>query len=207
MNTAKIRKMIEAGAKDEAKTGRFADLVRKVSPQATEEQVRNTVTFVREYAQHVPLYMEQATAAAAQAGLAGEMQQMTAALQSYWDDPNDLIPDRLGLVGLMDDAYASMFLLQAVSDYCRTTFGRPLLEQDLKPANQLMRNLIGEPVAPNLEARVGITIGQAMMQRMLQQLAAGAFSFGFGRNVPDPIWGNASIDDIVKARMGAMGIV
>ena len=199
--------MIEAGAKDEAKTGRFADLVRKVSPKATEEQVRYTVTFVREYAQHVPLYIEQATAAAAQAGLTGEMQQMMAELQAYWDDPNDLIQDRLGLVGLMDDAYASLFLLQAVSDYCRNTFGRPLLEQDLTTANTAMRTLVGEPIAPNLEARVGITIGQAMMQRALQQLAARAFSFGFGRNVPDPIWGNASVDDIVKARMGAMGIV
>jgi hypothetical protein len=26
-------------------------------------------------------------------------------------------------------------------------------------------------------------------------------------NVADPIWGNASIDDVVQARLGAMGVV
>src|SRR5512138_1387678 len=164
MDTTQIRKMIEAAVEDEAATGRFAALVRQVAAQSganpTPEQVGQTVAFVREYVEHVPLYMEQGMAAARDAGLAAEMERMMGELQVYWREGNDLIPDHLGLVGLMDDAYASLLLLQAVSDYCQANHGRPMLQQNLTAANQVMQKLIGAPIAPQIEARVGVTIGQ-----------------------------------------------
>lgn len=209
MDTAQIRNTIQKAVEDESKTGRLADIVRQVSQQngtsPTSEQVQQVVTFVREYVEHVPLLMEQGMAAAREVGLAAEMERMMAELQVYWREENDLIADRTGLVGLMDDAYASLFLLQAVSDYCQRTAGRPILAQNMTAANQLMQRLVGPPVAPQIEMRVGITIGQAMFQRMLMQLGSVPM-FNVG-NVPDPIWGNASIDEIVNARMGAMGFV
>jgi hypothetical protein len=42
------------------------------------------------------------------------------------------------------------------------------------------------------------------MHRVLTQIASAGFSF---EESPDPIWGNASINEIVKARIGAMGVV
>ncbi len=209
MKTQQIRKMIQHAVDDEKRTGRLAEALRTMARQngknPTKKETQGVVDFVREYVEHVPYYLEQGTAAAQHAGLGAEMTQMVTQLESYWFDSDDAIPDHLGLFGLMDDAYASLILLQGMSDYVQASAGRPLLERNLTEMNQLIRQLIGQPVASHLEARVGVTISQAMMQRLLTQVAAGgAFAFGGG---PDPIWGNASVDEIVNARLGAMGVV
>jgi hypothetical protein len=67
-----------------------------------------------------------------------------------------------------------------------------------------MRAFIGEPVVSILEQRVGITLANVMMHRLLGQIASRGFTFP---SAPDPIWGNASMDEIVTARLGAMGVV
>jgi hypothetical protein len=199
--------MIQDAVADEERTGRLGKVVKEAARQRgntpTKEAVRGVVAFVREYAEHVPLFMEQAASAAQQLGLSSEMGQLLQELESYWFEADDLIPDHLGLVGLADDAYATLFLLQGLSEYCQKTFGRLLLAQDLTAANQAMRGFIGDPGVSILEQRAGVTLANAMMQRLLGQISAGGVAFP---SAPDPIWGNASIDDIVKTRLGAMGV-
>ena len=209
MKIDQIKKMIQSAVEDENRTGRLAETLQTIATQngrnPTEQEIRSAVDFVREYVQHVPYHLEQATAAAQRVGLGAEMSQMVGQLEMYWFEDDDLIPDHLGLIGLMDDAYASLVLLQSISDYCQASVGRPLIEQDFTQANQAIHGLIGEPTASHLDQRVGITIGEAMMQRVLARVAAaGAFSFGGG---PDPIWGNASVEEIANVRLGAMGVV
>ncbi len=208
MRANEIRKMIEEAVTDEVKTGRLAEALRNMARQnganPSEQEVQGAVSFVREYVEHVPYYMEQGANAAAQLGLGAEMGQMLGELETYWFEANDVIPDHLGLMGLTDDAYASLVVLQSLSDYCQATLGRPLLQQNFTQANQVIRGLIGEPGASILEQRVGVTVANAMMQRVIGQAVGAGFAFGAG---PDPMWGNASIDDIVNARLGAMGVV
>ena len=166
---------------------------------------KNRLEFVREYVEHVPYYLSAGYAAAQQLGISNQMQQMGSELETYWFEANDVIPDHLGLMGVMYDAYASLLLLQSVSDYCQATSGHPLLPQNLTQANQAIRNMIGEPGASHIDGRVGITIAQAMMQNIMGQIAANpAFAFGGG---PDPYWGDASVDEIVNTRLGAMGVI
>jgi hypothetical protein len=200
--------MIEEAVTDEVKTGRLAEAIRNMARQnganPSEQEVQGAVSFVREYVEHVPYYMEQGANAAAQLGLGAEMGQMLGELETYWFEANDVIPDHLGLMGLTDDAYASLVVLQSLSDYCQATLGRPLLQQNFTQANQVIRGLIGEPGASILEQRVGVTVANAMMQRVIGQVVGAGFAFGAG---PDPMWGNASMDDIVNARLGAMGVV
>jgi hypothetical protein len=135
------------------------------------------------------------------------MGQMLQELEAYWFEANDLIPDDQGLLGLLDDAYATLILLQAISDYSQATFGRPLLQQNMTAANQGMRGIIGDPIVSILEQRVGLTMANAMMHRILGQIANTGFSFSGFSGGRDPMWGNASMDDIVTARLGAMGYV
>ncbi|MEE9253628.1 MAG: hypothetical protein V3U43_01715, partial [Pseudomonadales bacterium] len=168
------------------------------------QEVQGAVSFVREYVEHVPYYMEQGANAAAQLGLGAEMSQMLGELEAYWFEANDVIPDHLGLMGLMDDAYATLFLLQSLSDYCQATHGQPLLQQNFTHVNQIIRVWIGEPGATQLDQGVGVWVANAMMQRVIGQVVGEGFAFGAG---PDPMWGNASIDEIVDARLGAMGVV
>jgi len=209
MRIKKIRRMIEKALDDEDRKGQLANLLRQLAHQngaaPSPAEINGAVAFVREYVEHVPMYLEQAHAAAKQVGLANEIAQMTSELESYWFEKNDVIPDHHGLVGIMDDAYASLLLLQSVSDYCQTAAGRPLLQQNLTQANAAIHTMIGEPAASHLAQLVGVTVANAMMQRVMGQIASsGAFSFGAG---PDPIWGNASVDEIVNTKLGAMGVV
>ena len=208
MRTAEITRMIQDAVADERRSGRLRKTLeqtaRERGAKLTPKAIQDAVEFVREYIEHVPLLMEQGTRTAQQLGLQREMGQMIQELENYWFEANDLIPDQLGLLGLTDDAYATLFLLQSLSDYCQTTFGKPLLQQNLTAANQGMRGLIGDPVISILEQRVAITVANAMMQRLLGQITAGGFAFP---SVPDPIWGNASIEEITNVRLGAMGIV
>ena len=209
MRVQEIRNMITKAVSDEEQTARLATTLRILAnsngANPTAEQIKGVVDFVRGYVEHVPYYLEQGAAGARSVGLSTEMDQMLGELEAYWFEDEDLMPDRLGLLGLMDDAYASLLLLQSMSDYCSASFGRPLLGQNLTQLNQAMRQLIGAPVASQLEQRVGVTVGQAMMQRILMQVAQRApMALGGG---PDPIYGNASIKEIVDARLGAMGVV
>ena len=208
MRIQKIRSMIKKAVADEEKTGRLADLIIQTGHQrgvpTNQQQVRGIVLFVKEYIEHVPMYLEQAASAGQQYGLATEINQMLREIESYWFEAEDLVPDHLGLVGLMDDAYGSLFLLQALSDYCQGTFGRPMLQQNLTAANQAMRGLIGDPVVSILEQRVSMTVANAMMHQVISRIARTPIAFPAG---PDPMWGNASINEVVDARLGAMGVV
>jgi hypothetical protein len=208
MRTTEIRNMIQKAVSDEERTGQLANALSQLARQggvnADKQEIESAVSFVREYIEHVPQYLEQGTVVAMQLGLDAEMRQVSRDLENYWFEANDIIPDHLGLMGLMDDAYATLVLLQSLSDYCQAAFGRPLLQQNYTQPNQGMRRLIGEPAASMLEQHVGIILGNAMMQRMMGQLVNHGFP-GFGAS-PDPIWGNASVEEIANVRLGALGI-
>lgn len=208
MSTKQIKSIIEHAIKDEKRAGRLASTIRTAArnngANPTKQQIQGVVNFVKEYAQHVPYYLEQGIAAARQVELADEMNQMMSELEAYWLEEEDLIPDHLGLLGIMDDAYASLLLLQSLSDYCKATIGRPLLDQDLTSANRLIRQLIGEPTTSILDQRVGITLGLAMMNQLASQFATSGLMVGSG---PDPHWGGVSLDEYVDIQMGALGVV
>lgn len=208
MSTKQIKSMIQDAIKDEKRTGRLASTIRTVArnngANPTKQQIEGVVNFVKEYTQHVPYYLEQGIVAARQVGLVHEMNQMMSELEVYWLEEEDLIPDHLGLIGIMDDAYASLLLLQSLSDYCKGTTGRPLLAQDLTLGNQLIRQLIGEPAASILDQRVGVTLGQAMMNQLATQFATSELMVGSG---PDPYWGGVSLDEYVDIQMGALGVI
>src|SRR5262245_34965045 len=208
MRAREIRKLIHEATEDEEATGRFADLLRRTAVEngasVSGEQIKDVVQFVRDYIEHVPVYLEHGYAAAKRLGLAPEMSQMLGEIEMYWFTPDDLIPDHLGLIGVMDDAYASLCLLHALSECCKSVAGQSLLEHDIAAANRGIRNLIGEPVASHIEQKVRVTIDSAHVQRALQRIATDKpVSFGTDS---DPIWGNTSLEELVDMRLGALGL-
>ncbi|MBS1791340.1 MAG: hypothetical protein JST85_26750 [Acidobacteria bacterium] len=181
MRTVEIKKKIQDAVADEQRNGRlrkaFEESARQRGIPSTQEDLQKAVGFVQGYIELVPLFLEQGASTAQQLGLGAEMGQMLQELEQYWFEENDLMADRLGLLGLMDDAYASLLLLQSLSDYCQVTFKRPLLQQNLTAANQSMRALIGDPPVSMLEQKVGVAVANAMMQRIMSQVATAGFSF------------------------------
>jgi len=208
MRTAEIRKQIKAAIEDERRTNRLRGILvqvansRGLKPSA--QDLDGALAFVRDYIEHVPAIMEAIAAAAPKIGDQAQLQHVLAAAEQYWFATLDFIPDHIGLTGLLDDAYYVLSLMHGISEGYRQRTGSILLSHDIAAANAAMRMVIGEPHASLLDASIATAQQGPALQNLINQMVRG---IGQPMTVPDPIWGNASIDDIVNARMGAMGIV
>ena len=108
---------------------------------------------------------------------------------------------------LMDDAYVALCLVEKVANAYLTAKGKKELPNDLSEANRIMRILIGEPHCSILDSTINsIFQGPQFQNAFNALLSMAAFNSRPFSNPPHPIWGNASVDEIVKVQMGAMGI-
>lgn len=211
MNTQTIRKMIDKAIKHETRTDDLAKLAKDVARQngrnMTMKDARGVSAFVKGYVNMVPALLEEGLKASGRFGIRNEMQQMLHEVEYYWKLEQDLIPDNLGLRGITDDAYASLFLLQSLSDYCKGMHGQALLSSDLTGMNTVIRNLLGEPIAAALEQKVGMTISQNMVGQIFNQAYQNIFSSGFSFGNYVNAWNSQrEIEQQVDVQLGAMGI-
>ena len=58
-----------------------------------------------------------ARTAAGNVGLKEPMELILEVVESYWLEGEDIIPDEMGIIGLLDDAYSSLTSMQMVSDH------------------------------------------------------------------------------------------
>lgn len=206
-----VEGMIADALADEQKTGRLANALRERASshgqEPGEEEISAAVGFVREYVEHVPTYLRGGLEAARMAGRETEMFEVVREATAYWLFESDIIPDRLGLLGILDDAYYSLTLMQGVSDRHEEDTGRALFSRNLRAANTSIRNLIGEPSASQIDMYVGTRLNADPMTQMIRALTAlsshrGAFP------VPrrDQIWGDRTTEEVVQARLGRIGL-
>lgn len=206
-----IRKKIKKAMKHENKHHTVANAIIALAAQngrqLTQPQVDEALTFIKEYVEHVPHFLSEGRKKAKEHNV-HEMEGVLSSASWYWALEQDVIPDRMGLLGIIDDAYCSLCMLQALSDQSLQQKGAALLPMDLKPANQGMRMLIGEPAASQLDMIVAEKLGAPNLINAINAIAASAMAAGpMFASGPDPMWGNATMDEIVDARLGAMGVV
>ena len=149
--------------------------------------------------------MKVAMTAAVNVGLESEMRRILERVESYWAKGDDVIPDGLGVIGLLDDAYCSLSSLQAVSDHYQLQTGKHLFPDDLSAANRAMRRIIGEPYASELDRMVIQTMKATGLIEAVKSLASEEKQLNFAAN--STIWshgpaGHAEIDDL--ARLGIL---
>lgn len=128
--------------------------------------------FIHAYIEGTPDLLDAAFAAATAAGAGPAMQPIFDAALRYWQEPADLVPDDLGMLGLLDDAYLSLRLLESVSVVQRAKTGRPLLSIDLEGVNHRVRELLGEPTATRLDELVEETLRSPPLRISVEMLAA-----------------------------------
>lgn len=136
-----------------------------------QESLTTAAHFVLDYIRQVPYIIQVAWTAAGQIGLEEPMQKVLDAVTSYWERDDDVIPDSIGVIGLIDDAYCSLSSLQMVSDHYRMLTGKHLFPENLGPANISVRKLLGQPYASDLDKFVIETLNSAQIMPALQQLA------------------------------------
>ena len=208
--------MIASAVDDENRNKRlaqtFINIAKANGKQPRSEDIDGVVTYIRDYIEYVPALLEATVAAAQKAGIAGQVLPILQAAEQYFLNPNDLIPDHLGLLGLMDDAYLTLSLIQAISRSYQQQSGTPLVSVDLSAANNSMRALIGEPLATQLDQGVIRTLQMQQIQQAIRQLT------GFGATLPLSSLMHASnlmqsqlnshqMDNWVNTQLGSLGIL
>lgn len=208
MQIERIRAQIEEGKSIERQTGvlrhAVVNLARLDGVSVSRPVLDKVIDFVTEYIEHAPALMMIVEEAAAANGALPDVQPILDATEEYLLATDDIIPDRYGLAGLLDDAYLIHCLMEAISRRFRSQTGKSLLPIEAHEINRFIRRLIGEPFVSILDARVSTTLdglsGQQSIEPMLAALAQLNLS-----SVPDPIWGNTPVTEIVGTRIGAIG--
>lgn len=176
MNTEQVRRMIAEAVQHEEQTGAMAQNLNNyfitLGKPMNVQGINSLVEIVKVYIKNVPDLLDEAMRVAKKEGWWQTIAPALEACQAYFLNPNDLIPDYLGLGGLADDAYLANSLLQCLSDGFKQQTGRPLISGDMTPANKIVRFLLGEPIAATLDNSIRILIQGPSMQDIIGSLVS-----------------------------------
>jgi uncharacterized membrane protein YkvA (DUF1232 family) len=168
------------------------------------EDLARGARFVLAYIEQVPYMMKIAWTAASNVGLEREMRRILEMVESYWAEGDDVIPDELGAIGLLDDAYCSLTSLQSVSDHYRLQTGKHLFPNDLGEANRAMRRIIGEPYASELDRIVVRTLNETGLVETITSLAGEEKRLNLASN--STIWNHGPAGRIDISSLAALGV-
>lgn len=176
MDTAQIESMIAESCRAPDASADIGELLGVAADrqgrEVSAEDLERGAEFVCRYIELVPYMMKVAWTAACNVGLDGPMGRILDAVTSYWAEDEDIIPDQLGIIGLLDDAYCSLTSLQVVSDHYQLQTGKYLFPDDLTGANRVMRRIIGEPYAADLDRVVAETMKETGLIEAVKSLAS-----------------------------------
>lgn len=209
MDTTYIESMIGRLAQDEQTVPELHELLSAVASrrgvEATSKQLASGSAFVMNYLELVPYMMKIAHTSACNVGLENEMGRILDMVISYWIEGDDVIPDELGVIGLLDDAYCSLTSLQAVSDHYRLLTGKHLFPDDLTSANKAMRRVIGEPYVTELDRIVVRTMNETGLVESVKHLADEEKRINLTSE--STIWNHGSVGQIDVNGLVSLGII
>lgn len=161
--------------------------------------------FVSRYIEQVPYMIKVAWTAAINVGLETQMKKILQMVESYWLEGDDVIPDELGIIGLLDDAYCSLTSLQAVSDHYQLQTGKHLFPTDLNAANKAMRKIIGEPYASELDRIVIRTLKETGLIEAVKSMASDEKRDNFEAN--STIWNHEPASELDLTDLEKLGLL
>lgn len=155
MRTDLIRTQIRGAWDEETTGGDLARLVRRqleatgAGPIPEDSRtLREIMDGWRTQLERVPDHIDTIRQAAERAGVDAAVEPVLRAAEGYFLDEQDVLPDSHGVVGLLDDMYVALSLLQTVSERHRSLSGAPLLDTDLHESIASVRLLFrGERLA------------------------------------------------------------
>lgn len=208
MKTSRIESLIAQYCGDEYAEQDLHDLLaviaerNQIDPDPAE--IERGIRFVLGYIEQVPYMLKVAMTAAANVGLEAEMDKILSMVRSYWAQDLDVIPDHLGVIGLLDDAYCSLTSLQAVSDHFQLQTGKYLFPDDLTAANKVMRKIIGDPYVTDLDRFVTNAVNEAGVMEAVKSLASPDKQAFFASQAN--IWNHGPAGEMPAGHLGGLGL-
>jgi uncharacterized membrane protein YkvA (DUF1232 family) len=208
METAQIEQIIATQFTDPHAAVELQELLLVVADREgakpSDAEVARGASFVYSYVEQVPYLLTVAWTSAKTVGLDTEFESILAVIESYWIEDNDVIPDTLGIIGLMDDAYCSLLSMQTLSDYYQLQTGKYLFPENLTTANQIMRKIIGEPYATELDNIVNKAIHNARIKEAVKLLASPEKQDLFEAQAN--IWNHGPVKELPTDQLTGLGL-
>lgn len=203
MDTSRLHEQIETAVAIEAKEGHLANFLTDRADERgvpfSDRQRREALELFENYVRSVPELLAGASAAAAGSPVEATMAQIMAAAITYWDEPDDLVPDELGILGLLDDAYFSLRMLQLTSDRLREESGQTLVADDLSALDNVVRDMLGEQLVEVLDELVMLTLSNAPVDELIATIAE--HSGGFILASAQTSFTGLSVVELVEERL------
>lgn len=204
MQIERIRAQIKEAKAIERQTGvlhrAIVNLVRQNGASVGALQIGKVLDFVTEYIESAPALMLTVEKASIENDAQPCIKPLLDAIEEFFLTPDDIIPDHLGLAGLLDDAYLAHTLLQAISDKYESQSGNTLLPKDAYETNTFIRRLIGEPFVSMLDEHMATTLeGMCAVQDIDELLVA----LGQMRLSPvrQPVQGSLRVTELIGAHV------
>jgi uncharacterized membrane protein YkvA (DUF1232 family) len=175
-----IRKQIRQAWDDEARSGAFAGLIRQqlersgASAGDDSSTVGDILNSWRAQLELVPDLFQNLRDAAEEAGIAAQVDPVLEMAQHYFVDPDDVLPDHHGVLGLLDDMYLALSVIHAVSEEQRHRAGQPLMDADLSDLIDAVRPLFTGTRRVALDDRIERALAQPELVQSMRQLAGQA---------------------------------
>ena len=209
MDTAQIQKIISAQFADPRSVTDLRKLLKEVAErqgvQPAAIDLAHGSSFIYNYLEQVPYLLTVAWTSARNVGLETEVASILKMVESYWIEDDDVIPDNLGIFGLLDDAYCSLCSMQTLSDLYRQQTGKHLFPDDLTAANEVMRKIIGEPYITQLDELVGKAIIDAKVEEAVGWLAEPEKQQLLDNQAT--IWNHGPVSQVPVKQLTGLGLV
>ena len=209
MDTVQIQKIISAQFTDSQSALDLQKLLKKVAKKQgarpSAKELAQGSSFIYNYLEQVPYLLTVALTSARNVGLETEVTSILKMVESYWIEDDDVIPDNLGIFGLLDDAYCSLSSMQTFSDLYRMQSGKHLFPDDLSAANVVMRKIIGEPYISQLDELVGKAIEDAKVKEAVKWLASPERQQLLDNQAT--IWNHGPVSELPVSQLKGLGLI
>jgi len=209
MDTAQIQKIISDQFADPQSALDLQKLLKVVAKrqgaQPNAIELAHGSSFIYNYLEQVPYLLTVAWTSARNVGLETEITSILQMVESYWIEDDDVIPDNLGIFGLLDDAYCSLLSMQTLSDLYRMQSGKHLFPDDLTAANQVMRTIIGDPYVIQLDELVSKAIADARVKDAVKWLASPEKQKLLDSQAT--IWNHGPVSQLPVSQLKGLGLV
>jgi len=208
METAQIQKIITDQFADPRSVADLRKLLNEVAERADahpdEVELAHGSSFIYNYIEQVPYMLTVAWTSARNVGLETEIKSILEMVKSYWIEDDDVIPDSLGIFGLLDDAYCSLSSMQTMSDLYRMQSGKHLFPDDLRAANNIMRKIIGEPYITELDELVSKAVADAHVKDAVKLLTSPEKQQLLDSQAT--IWNHGPVSELPVSQLSGLGL-
>ena len=208
MKTASIQKIIADQFANPASVTDLHELLRATARRQgadpSQLELARGANFIYNYIEQVPYLLTVAWTSAKKVGLEAETSRILEMVESYWIEDDDVIPDTLGIVGLLDDAYCSLSSMQTISDLYRMQSGKHLFPDDLTAANKIMRKIIGEPYSSELDEIASKAIADTNVKESVKALASPEKQRLIDSQAT--IWNHGPVSELSVSQLSGLGL-